>query len=117
MVLSLLAAVVRKNCILQGTSSFACAIAASVVLALAPPDAAGDPPPCDPSPCGGIIPSTCDYGTRRHPTFTVNMCAPDGYSLKTDVYLKDGNQKPVWSCAEIESGVTPGRQPMRITTW
>ena len=55
-----------------------------------PQGAAGDPPPCDPSPCGGIIPSTCDYGTRPHPTFTVNMCAPDGYSLKTDVYLKDG---------------------------
>ena len=31
MVLSLLAAVVRKDCILQGTSSLACAIAASVV--------------------------------------------------------------------------------------
>src|SRR5512133_776492 len=74
LVLSLLAAVVRKDCILQGTSSLACAIAASVVLALAPPDASGDPPPCDPSPCGGIIPSTCDYGTRPHPTFTVNMC-------------------------------------------
>ena len=95
LVLSLLAAVVRKDWFLQGTSSLACAIAASVVLALAPPDAAGDPPPCDPSPCGGVIPSTCDYGTRPHPTFTVNMCAPDGYSLKTDVYLKDGNQRPV----------------------
>lgn len=71
-----------KGSTLQGVSGLACAIAASAVLTLAPSNAAGDP-----TTCGNLFTSTCEYPTV-HPTFSVNFCAHDGYSLATDVYLK-----------------------------
>ncbi len=67
------------------------AIEDPLAFALTSSPAIGAPLDCGPTPSPTPYPSPCS----NPPTFSVYVCAYDGYRLKTDVYLKDSTQRPV----------------------
>ena len=94
--------------------------AVAMAFALASSYAVGDTPTTTPTPCGIPYTPTPAPNCSNHPTFTVNVCAHDGYELVTNVYLKPGNPTPRLPVLVMRGGilgVAPRTRPMRIITW